>query len=68
MCVCMLEMLTYMQMPARQKTEVIVIRDDGTEVVYKTNRREALHQMLLTAGVLSTDRCAACPFFVHKQH
>ena len=62
-CVCLCIQLNCMQMPARQKTEVTVRKDDGTEVVYKTNRREALHQMLLAAGVLSTDRCAAPAFY-----
>ena len=62
-CVRMCNRLNCVQMPARQKTEVIVRKDDGTEVVYKANRREALHQMLLAAGVLSTDRCAAPAFY-----
>lgn len=51
----------YLQMPERRKTEVIVTKDDGTQLVYHTNRRDALHQMLLGVGALSTDRCALLP-------
>lgn len=47
-------------MPPRKKARVTVTREDGQETVYHTNRRDALHQLLLGAGALSTDRCA-CP-------
>ena len=43
-------------MPEKRKAEVILTKEDGTQLVYHTNRRDALHQMLLGVGVLSTDR------------
>ena len=45
-----------MQMPEKAKMDVILTKVDGTQIVYHTNRRDALHQMLLGVGVLSTDR------------
>ena len=49
------------QMPEKRKAQVIVTREDGTQLVYHTNRRDALHQMMLGVGVLSTDRYALLP-------
>ncbi len=43
-------------MPEKRKAQVILSKEDGTQLVYHTNRRDALHQMLLGVGVLSTDR------------
>lgn len=43
-------------MPEKRKAEVILTKEDGTQLVYHTNRRDALHQMLLGVGVLSSDR------------
>ena len=48
------------QMPAKRKAQVILTKEDGSQLVYHTNRRDALHQMLLGVGVLSTDRYAEC--------
>lgn len=48
-------------MPEKRKAQVIVTREDGTQLVYHTNRRDALHQMMLGVGVLSTDRYALLP-------
>ena len=45
------------QMPPRKKARLTVTMEDGREIVYHTNRRDALHQLLLGAGALSTDRC-----------
>lgn len=42
-------------MPEKRKAEVILTKE-GTQLVYHTNRRDALHQMLLGVGVLSADR------------
>ncbi len=46
------------QMPAKRKAQVILTKEDGSQMIYHTNRRDALHQMLLGVGVLSTDRYA----------
>ena len=46
----------HMQMPEKEKMDVILTKEDGTQIVYHTNRRDALHQMFLSVGVLSTDR------------
>ena len=47
-----------LQMLAKRKAEVILTKEDGTQLVYHSNRRDALYQMLLGVGVLSTDRYA----------
>lgn len=47
-------------MPPRKKARLTVTMDDGREIVYHTNRRDALHQLLLGAGALSTDRFGCC--------
>ena len=49
------------QVSEKRKAQVIVTKEDGTQLVYHTNRRDALHQMLLGVGVLSTDRYALVP-------
>ena len=46
----------HMQMPEKEEVDVILTKEDGTQIVYHTNRRDALHQMFLSVGVLSTDR------------
>ena len=48
--------LMHVQMPEKEKVDVILTKEDGTQIVYHTNRRDALHQMLLSVGVLSSDR------------
>ena len=47
---------SHAQMPDKERVDVILTKEDGTQIVYHTNRRDALHQMFLSVGVLSTDR------------
>ena len=53
-------------MPEKRKAQVILTKEDGSQLVYHTNRRDALHQMLLGVGVLSTDRYAMVQYL--QQH
>ncbi|CAK0756580.1 hypothetical protein CVIRNUC_002467 [Coccomyxa viridis] len=43
------------EMPEKEKVDVILTKEDGTQIVYHTNRRDALHHMFLSVGVLSSD-------------
>lgn len=47
-----------MQTVERTKSQVTITSSKGgAQIKYHTNRRDALHQMLLGVSVLSTDRC-----------
>ena len=55
-------------MPVRQRAKVVITKEDGQQIVYHPNRRDALHQMLLGAGALSTDRSAVHQHFLIKSN
>lgn len=37
---------------------MVITKQDGEQYIYHPNRRDALHQILLGVGALSTDRLA----------
>ena len=57
-----LNLYVYAQTKERTQSRVTVTNENGTQVVYHTSRRDALHQMLFGVSVLSSDRCTKlCP-------